>query len=328
MCQFLAKVWRSFLDCFFNFRRWLGTLVTFLSIHLLGSEVSWEEIKSGKIKSSPHFDRDLEAAQDLDLLLGEAKSRLEESEARRSTVVEKCKTLLTLSSFVLTAAGLVLSKISIIGGPLQASLLFSILFLLHVVILLSMHFAVRSEMQISIDQADVGLSPADLRKSLFNSYLRCQVDRDSRVDFLLEIYKSARFFFFLGLLMLIVVLSFSFLRTNDKLAANVASELMKDPHFVDSIRAEHRSDLEGAKHFERREVGRVQKITPADQSETSEPKAATTKATKEVIPRDSTDPKPSPQPSKDSKRDDGTDGTQSDHSTPAGKPNPAEKDGE
>jgi hypothetical protein len=231
--------------------------------------------------------------------------------------------LLTLSSFVLTAAGLVLSKISLTGGVLQVALLLAILSLLHVVILLSMHFAVRSEMQMSIEQMDVGLSPGDLRKSLINSYLRCQSDRDSRVDFLLEIYKSARFFFFVGLLMQIAVLSFSFLRTNDKLAENVASELMKDPRFTDRIRAGLQADFENAKHFEPREGGRGRATMPPNQSATSEPKAEI-KENEQIVPQDSFAPKAAPQSSEDLKRDDGV---QVDKLTPSGKPNPAGKDG-
>jgi hypothetical protein len=238
----MSNTWRQCLDEFFYFRQRLAELVTFLSIHIFGSEVSWEEIRRGKLNSAPHVNRNLDGALDLDLLLTEARSRAAEAEARRSSTTDKCKTLLTLSSLVLTASGVILSKASFEETWVRVILLLAILFLLHVVILISMHFAVGTEMRPSLDQEDARLSGADLRKSLINIYLRCQADKDARVDFLVEIYKVARFFFLIGLSLLIVVISSSLPKKGEILERRVADELIKDPRFTEIIRERLREE--------------------------------------------------------------------------------------
>jgi hypothetical protein len=237
MCKCLSRAWRGILDAFYHARQWAATLITFLSIHLFGSEVSWEEVKKGKLGSTTHTDRNLDAAEDLDLILSEARSCLAGAEARRTAITDKCKSLLTLSSLVLAASGVLLSKASLNDSWLRVVLFLTVLALLHVVILLAMLFAVRSDMQMSIDQDDVHLPGKDLKKSLINAYLSCQADRDNRVDFLVEVYKTARFFFLAGLTMLVIVLSFSFLQApDDELPERVATELISDERFLDSVR--------------------------------------------------------------------------------------------
>ena len=232
----IASTWRKFLDGFYYFREWLTTLITYLSLHIYASEISWNEIKNGKIKSTQSVDLKLEDANDLDLLLSEVKCRLAEEEDRRNSTTDKCKSLVTLSSLVLAASGIVVSKTSLDATWTQLILVLAALSLLHVVVLISMHFAVGADIQPTIDQHDATLSDDDLRKSLINIYLKCQADRSSRVNFLVELYKGARFYFLLGLTLIILLLVSTLpARPKEDLATTVAKELTENATFIERL---------------------------------------------------------------------------------------------
>jgi hypothetical protein len=232
----IASTWRKFLDGFYYFREWLTTLITYLSLHLYASEISWDEIKKGKIRSTQQVDLKLDAAKDLDLLLSEVKCRLAEEEDRRNSTTDKCKSLVTLSSLVLAASGIVVSKTNLDATWTQLILVLAALSLLHVVVLISMHFAVGADMQPTIDQHDATLSEDDLRKSLINIYLQCQADRNARVNFLVELYKGARFYFLLGLTLIIVLLVSTFpARPKEDLASTVAKKLTENATLIERL---------------------------------------------------------------------------------------------
>ncbi len=232
----IARRWRNILDGFYYFREWLTTLITFLSLHAYASEISWDEIKNGKRKPTKKADLKLDDAQDLDLLLSEAKCRLAEEEGRRNSTTDKCKSLVTLSSLVLAASGIVVSKTNLDSTWTQPILVLAALSLIHVVILISMHFAVGTDKQPTIDQHDATLSGDDLRKSLINIYLECQADRSDRVDFLVELYKGARFYFLLGLTLIIVLLVSTFpSRPKEDLPSAVAKQLIENATFIERL---------------------------------------------------------------------------------------------
>lgn len=232
----IARTWRNILDGFYYFREWLTTLITFLSLHVYASEISWDEIKNGKRKPTKNADLKLDDAQDLDLLLSEVKCRLAEEEDRRNSTTDKCKSLVTLSSLVLAASGIVVSKASLDSPWTQLLLVLAALSLLHVVVLISMHFAVGADMQPTIDQHDATLSVDDLRKSLINIYLKCQADRNDRVNFLVELYKGARFYFLLGLTLVIVLLVSTFpTRPKEDLPSAVAKQLTENATFIERL---------------------------------------------------------------------------------------------
>jgi hypothetical protein len=232
----IASTWRKFLDGFYYFREWLTTLITYLSLHIYASEISWNEIKNGKIRSTQKVGLKLEDAKDLDLLLSEVKCRLAEEEDRRNSTTDKCKSLVTLSSLVLAASGIVVSKTNFDATWTQLILLLAALSLLHVVVLISMHFAVGTDKHPKIDQHDATLSGEDLRKSLINIYLQCQADRNARVNFLVELYKGARFYFLLGLTLIIVLLVSTFpARPKEDLPSTVAKQLTENATFIERL---------------------------------------------------------------------------------------------
>lgn len=232
----IAVTWRKSLDGFYYFREWLTTLITYLSLHIYASEISWNEIKNGKRESTPKVELKLDDAKDLDLLLSEVKCRLAEEEDRRNSTTDKCKTLVTLSSLVLAASGIIVSKTNFDATWTQLLLVLAALSLLHVVVLISMHFAVGADMQPTIDQHDATLSGDDLRKSLINIYLQCQADRNARVNFLVELYKGARFYFLLGLSLIIVLLVSTFpARPKEDLPSAVAKQLTENATLIERL---------------------------------------------------------------------------------------------
>ena len=238
MPQLPTQPWRCFLDSCYYAREKLATLVTFVSLHIYGSKILWNEIKKGRIESNEKPSLNLDRAQDLTLLLSEAKSQLNLAEARRTSTTDKCKALVTLSSLVLAASGLVVSRASLDSTWTQLLLLFSALALLHVVILISIHFAVGVDKMPAINQHEASLSGDDLRKSLINSYLDCQSDRDSRSNFLVELYKGARFYFLIGLSLLILLLVTVFpTKQQETQPPTVAEILSADTQFTKTLQA-------------------------------------------------------------------------------------------
>lgn len=232
----IARIWRKILDGFHYFREWLTTLITFLSLHIYASDISWESIKTRKIKSPEQDDLNLDDAKDLDLLLSEVKCRLAEEEDRRNSTTDKCKSLVTLSSLVLAASGIVVSKTNLDSTWTQLLLVLASLSLLHVVVLISMHFAVGADMKLTIEQHEAALSGDDLRKSLINNYLKCQADRNDRVNFLVELYKGSRFFFLLGLTFIIALLVSTVpARPNENLPSAVAKQLTENATFIERL---------------------------------------------------------------------------------------------
>lgn len=235
--RLIKCTWRKILDCLYYFREGVSTFITFISLHVYASEITWSEIKKGRIKSTKHVDLNLDDAKEFDLLLSEAKCRLAEEEERRKSTTDKCKSLVTLSSLVLAASGIVVSRASFDSIRTQLILVLAALLLIHVVILISMHFAVGVDMQPTVDQHDASLSGDDLRKSLINTYLKCQADRNDRVNFLVEIYKGARFYFLLGLTLMIVLLVSTFpLSPKEDMASTVAKQLAENTSFIERLR--------------------------------------------------------------------------------------------
>ena len=113
---------RRVLDGFYSLRRVVATAITYGSLYIFGSDVTWNELRDESFISSKHTDRTLPKGADLDLILGEAKDCLKTAQARRDGITDKCKTLLTLSSLLLAIVGILYPKTSF--GSLVTQLLF------------------------------------------------------------------------------------------------------------------------------------------------------------------------------------------------------------
>jgi hypothetical protein len=163
-------------------------------LRLYALEVTFKDIKSGKYDTRILVDLNLDDAKDLDNLLATAKDCYKAAIDRRSTVTDKCKTLLTLSSFILAIGGFFLPKSFDFDNWWMRGLFFVAgLFVLDAVILLLVYFGIGTEVKVGLDQAIVSLQKDDLKKSLINEYTKCETDSENRTDYLVNVYETARF---------------------------------------------------------------------------------------------------------------------------------------
>jgi hypothetical membrane protein len=169
----------------------------------------------------------------------EAKNSLQNAQERRDGVTDKCKTLLTLSSLLLTLIGILLLKTNFEMTWLRWLFLVPALAMLNAVVLLAVFFGIQTQMVIEISQSEIDLSGENLKKCLINLYFQCQTDLNNRTDYLVEIYKVSRFFF-LSAFTTIVFLSLSsfFFVSPETTAKAVANQLETDTNFIQMVRGE------------------------------------------------------------------------------------------
>ena len=226
------------LDGFHGFRKKLVATITWLSFRLYATEVTWDEVFDEQLKDAQEYKNlALSTEENLDVLLEEARNGLKAAEARRSGITDKFKTLLTLSSVFLAIAGLLKSTSNSIWVSIPFVL--SGLAFLNVIMLMVVFFGVRSIMAIHIDQKEAALPRNDLKKQLINSHFQCQTELDNRTDYLVEVYKVARFYFLLAFTVLVLTVGVSSLLTpRDAQAKAVAKELRGDNTFLQSVRGD------------------------------------------------------------------------------------------
>jgi hypothetical protein len=230
---------QQILDAFYWLRKHFVTAITYFSFRLYGSEINWSQLRDGKFDSTKHNDRNLDQAGDLSLLLSEAKDGLKDSEARLAVVTDKCKNLLTVSSFLLTLVTVLIAKVSFDSVLMRICFVISALAFFDTIILLMVFFDVGVGMTINITQQEVELRTDDLRKCLINLYFRCRTVLDNRTDYLVEVYKVARFFFLSAFTVLVsmLILQLFLMAPNDSAKA-VVRELRADTNFLQSVKGE------------------------------------------------------------------------------------------
>ena len=88
-------------------------------------------------------------------------------------------------------------------------------------------------MQIAIDQADAALPSEDLKKNLINLYLRCTTELSNGTNYLVDIYKAARFFFLSAFTVIVFLFSINLLvRSPDNQVKMIAHELRTNDAFI------------------------------------------------------------------------------------------------
>jgi len=228
------------LDEFHYARKALITGVAYLSLRLYGSEVKLKALWDGTFTGSKHTNRNLDNAEGLDLLLDEAREIFGRAEARRVLVIDKCKMLLTLSSILLAAIGLLLPKTFAFSFPWMRICFFvAALAFVDVVVLLVFFIGVGTETRPWLHQEDVVLAEYDLKKSLINLYLQCETAAENRTDYLVEVYKAARFYFLSAFTLIALLFSINFFTQSpdDEMKATL-QRLRGNQTFIDSIRGE------------------------------------------------------------------------------------------
>ena len=100
-------------------------------------------------------------------------------------------------------------------------------------------FDVGVGMTIDITQEEVNLKNDDLKKCLINLRFRCRTILDNRTDYLVEVYKVARFFFLSAftILLSLFVLNLFLINPKDSVLA-AARELRSDTNFLQSVRGD------------------------------------------------------------------------------------------
>ncbi len=234
----LADGFQYSVDGLYYARRWLLNVIAYSSLRIYALEVSFEDVCNGRYKTDLHKDRDLDQAKDLDNLLSTAKDCYKAATDRRTVVTDKCKTLLTLSSFILAISGVFLPKPFELDGWLMRGLIIAAgILVLDSVLLLLVYFGVGTESKVGFDQSIVALEKDDLKKALINEYLKCEVASENRTHYLVDVYATARFYALAGFLLMLCLATINFLNhPPSAYAKQTIQELKKDPQLTSLLR--------------------------------------------------------------------------------------------
>lgn len=226
------------VDRFFLVRKWIMDVITFVSIRFYGIECTFADVKERKYSHNQHVNLNLDDAKDLDTLLASAKDRFRDAIDRRAFVTDKTKTLITLNSALLAILAAFLPRATAFGSQLMSwGFYIGTLLFLDALIIMWMYFDIKGEMEVTLDQKDVGLDKDNLKKSIINSYLQSQVATDNITDFLADLYKTARFYFLFGFVIIFAILSvvyFSQSPSND--TERMIQQLRSDPKLIELLR--------------------------------------------------------------------------------------------
>lgn len=120
-----------------------------------------------------------------------------------------------MSSLLLGLVGILLPKSFAFGETWMRVVCFlAMLALLNTVTLLLIFFDVGRETEMSLEQGDVDLDSDNFKKSMVNLYLCCQVVMDNRTNYLVDLYRSARFFFLSAFTVVVILFSIQFISSS------------------------------------------------------------------------------------------------------------------
>lgn len=240
MGQFIGLLFgfvQQCLDGLYHARKWILDCITFLSIRLYGIECTFQDVATRAYSQNKHANRTLDDAKDLDTLLASAKDRFKDALDRRSFVTDKAKTLIALNSALLAILGAFLPKATALDSRwLSFSFYGGVLLLLNALIIMWMYFDIKGETVMEFQQQEVGLDKDNLKKALINSYL-CQVGTDNVTDYLADLYKTARFFFLSGFVIVFVIFSINyFSQSPSDDSERIIEKLRSDPKLIELLR--------------------------------------------------------------------------------------------
>lgn len=199
------------LDRFYDGRKWLATAVAYLSIRFYGVEVSFEDVRNGAYKGCKAQQIDFRSGSDLSGLLELSKECLRNANDRRKQVTDKCKTLLTLASLLLAVVGAFLPEsLSSDSHYAGIALVISAAALLNVLMLLLVFFDIGTEAEVRLEPELTEYESDDLKKHLVNAQLYCASTVQNRTDYLVDVYRTARFFFVSAFLPVVFLLYLGF----------------------------------------------------------------------------------------------------------------------
>jgi hypothetical protein len=155
---------------------------------------------------------DFTSAKDTESLLKISMDIRDETESRRTAVIDKCKTLLTVSALLLP---LTLAISTLTSWP--ALFLVPTIFVLIAAYLVLDILGVVSLQRPSIELDEVGLATAELNKRFAHSYLSIARHNDAQTSYLVDTMRAARSSLVWGLVTLSIVsmASLTFMRKPD-----------------------------------------------------------------------------------------------------------------
>lgn len=234
----MAAIFQAVLDGFFYARQYVSTFLAYLTLRVYGKEIAYSDVKAGTFASRNPPPLSLEEAKDIDTLLEMSKESLGNAEKRRGVVTDKCKTLLTLGSLLLGVVGLLLPKYLAFDFVWMRGLsVFAVAILFNAIIILLMFFDVGHDMEVALGQSDIPLDETNLKKSLINRHLQCCAASENRTDYLVELYRAARFCFLSALTIVAGLVLMSLLMNSPAdQTERIVREIRSDPALTNLLR--------------------------------------------------------------------------------------------
>jgi len=234
----MAAFLQAILDRFFYARQHIVTSLAFLTLRLYGKEIVYSDVKAGTFASQPPSPLSLDGAQDIDSLLEMSKDGVANAEKRRGVVTDKCKTLLTLGSLLIAVVGLLLPKyLAFDSWWMRGFGIVAVTILFTAIVLLLVFFDIGQDMQVSLVQDDIALDTINLKKSLLNRYLKCCASFENRTDYLVDLYRAARFCFLASLTIVAgLVLTGLLLNSPSEQTERIVREIRSDPTLTNLLR--------------------------------------------------------------------------------------------
>ncbi len=234
MRAFVQKV----LDKFYYARKRSLTFLVYTTLRIFGPEVRFCDVQEGTFRNRKHEPLNLENANDIDTLLNMSSGILANADKRRASVTDKCKTLFTFGSLLLGVIGLLLPKYLAFGSVWMKCLALSAVALLfNAIMVMLAFFDVGIEMDVTLDQDDVPLDEQDLKKSMVNRNLQCQVANENRTDYLVNVYQATRFCLCSATTIVAGLVMYSLLISRpEDTTERIVRELRSDPALVSLLR--------------------------------------------------------------------------------------------
>jgi hypothetical protein len=228
---------RQVLDRFYYTRNWVMNVIVWLAIRLTAYEITFTCVVEKKKATNQVFaDLNLDRATDLDGLSKYADGELKEATVRRGVVTDKCKTLFTFNTALLALIAIFQGKVAELTSWEACLFYIAVIFFVVAMLVLWAYFDVGEETSMQLDQTEVSLSKVDLQKSVINSNRKCADDTDNRTDFLVDLYKTSRFYLMAGFVLLFVVFSHGhFARSSLTDAGKIDNKLQNDAKFQEKI---------------------------------------------------------------------------------------------
>lgn len=245
------------LDRFYYARKYVTAFLTFLSIRLYGSEVSFLSVLDQKLPSRCKRIL-LEGAEAPDVVFDLARERYKGALDRRNIVSEKLKALLTLGSLMLAAIGLLVPRGAFGASWSRIGLYVCALLLLNAIALILASQEVRTEMHVTLDETDVPKRSNELKAQVAGDYLMCAHDVDQGTDYLVEIYKAAKMSLSSGMWIAAALVSIVYTsQPKSDPVGDIVSRLRGDPALVELLRGPR--GMKGESASEEEVIGRLVK---------------------------------------------------------------------